>query len=509
MIADRMFWKGNHMAAVESLAAKRSIDSGGTKKLLIDGNWVSPSSGETFETRNPANNNLLGRIASGNARDIELAVGAARRAFEGPWSKFSPFERQRILLKFADLVEANFEDLCVLDTLDMGVPISLARSRKQRALGLIRFYAGLATTIHGDTIQNSIPGEFFTYTLKEPVGVVGAITPWNAPLTSTIWKLGPVLATGCTMVLKPAEQASLTPLRLGELLLEAGLPDGVVNIVTGYGETAGAALAGHMGVDKVAFTGSHFTGQKIIEAAKGNIKRVTLELGGKSPDIVFADADLDAAVPGAAMAVFMNSGQICSAGTRLLVERSIYDEFVGKVADYARTLRVGDGLDPDTQIGPLVSAEQLARVKGYLAIGRDEGAQALVGGDQLSGGVHADGFFVAPTVLAGVRNDMRVAQEEIFGPVLSAIAFDDFDEAARIANATSFGLGSGVWTRDVGKAHRMAKTIRAGTVWVNCYAAMDPAVPFGGYKMSGHGRESGTQHIDAYLETKSVIMKVA
>ena len=495
------------MAAIETLA-ERPVGATSSKKLLIDGKWVASSSGESFETRNPANNNLLAHIASGNALDVDLAVKAARRAFEGPWSRVTPFERQHILLKFADLVEANFEDLCVLDTLDMGVPISVARSRKLRALGLIRFYAGLATTIHGDTIQNSIPGEFFSYTLKEPVGVVGAITPWNAPLTSTIWKLGPVLATGCTMVLKPAEQASLTPLRLGELLLEAGMPDGVVNIVTGYGESAGAALANHGDVDKVAFTGSHFTVQKIIDGSKGNIKRITLELGGKSPDIVFADADLDAAVPGAAMAVFMNSGQICSAGTRLLVERTVYDEFVAKVADYAKTLRVGEGIDPETQIGPLVSAEQLSRVKEYLTIGSDEGAQTLAGGAQMSEGDLANGFFVAPTVLSGVRNDMRVAQEEIFGPVLSAIAFDDFEEAARVANATPYGLGSGVWTRDVSKAHRMAKVIRAGTVWVNCYQAMDPAVPFGGYKMSGHGRESGIHHIDAYLETKSVIMKL-
>jgi aldehyde dehydrogenase (NAD+) len=337
--------------------------------------------------------------------------------------------------------------------------------------------------------------------------VVGAIIPWNGPLAATIWKIGPALATGCTVVLKPAEEAPLTALRLGELLLEAGVPEGVVNVVPGYGETAGAALASHMDVDKIAFTGSYLTGQKIIQASAGNLKRVSLELGGKSPDIVFADADLAATVPGAAMAVFSNSGQICSAGTRLFVEKRIYDEFVGQVGEFGRGLKVGNGLDPDTQIGPLVSEQQLDRVTGYLAAGKQEGARAVVGGARLTGGAMDQGFFVPPTVFADVNDDMSIAREEIFGPVISAIPFEDVDEVIQRANATPFGLGSGVWTRDVGKAHRLTRAVRAGSVWVNCYQAMDPAVPFGGYKMSGYGRESGLQQLDEYLNVKAVWIK--
>jgi aldehyde dehydrogenase (NAD+) len=480
-----------------------------TKNLLIDGTFVPSVSGRTFESRNPATGELLAAVAEGDAQDIDLAVAAARRAFEGPWRRFTPFQRQECLLKFADLVERNFEELAQLDTLDMGAPITFARSRRQRAIGMLRFYAGLCTTIHGETLPNSIAGDVFAYTLKEPVGVVGAITPWNAPLTSTIWKIGPVLATGCTMVLKPAEDAPLTALRLGELALEAGIPPGVLNVVPGPGHTAGAALAAHMDVDKIAFTGSDFTGRKIIEASKSNFKRVTLELGGKSADIVFADADLDAATSGAGMGVFINSGQICSAGTRLLVERPIYEEFVARVSAFAATLRVGNGMDPETQIGPLVSKKQLDRVAGYIEVGLGEGAAAATGGKQLTDGDLANGFFMAPTVLSGVHNDMRIAQEEIFGPVVSAIPFDTPEEAARLANQSIFGLGGGVWTGNVKKAHFMAKAIRTGTVWVNCYGLMDPTIPFGGYKASGYGRESGVQHVEEYLQTKSVIMQNA
>ena len=483
--------------------------NGKTRQLFIDGKWVDARSGKVFTTRNPATGAVLAQVAEGDAADIDLAVAAARAAFEGPWSRFKPAERQMLLLRLAGLVEKNIDELATLDTLDMGAPITRTLGNKQRAVGMLRYYAGQATLIHGETIENSLPGEIFSYTLKEPVGVVGAIIPWNGPLTATIWKIGPALATGCTVVLKPAEEAPLTSLRIAELCEEAGVPPGVVNVVPGYGETAGAALASHRGVDKIAFTGSHLTGQKIVQASSFNLKRVSLELGGKSPDIVFADADLDAAVPGAAMAVFSNSGQICSAGTRLFVEKAIYEEFTERVAAFSRGLKVGNGLDPQTQVGPLVSAEQLDRVTGYLAIGRQEGARALCGGERLSEGDLSKGYFVPPTVFADVRDEMRIAQEEIFGPVLSAIPFTGIDEVIARGNRTDFGLGSGVWTRDVSKAHRLAKGLRAGSVWVNCYQAMDPAVPFGGYKMSGYGREFGAHHVEEYLNTKAVWIKTA
>jgi aldehyde dehydrogenase (NAD+) len=325
---------------------------GQTKRMLIGHQWVDSASGKTFDSINPATGEVLATMAEGDAEDINRAVAAARRAFEGPWSKFKPYERQALLLKLADLVEKHFEELSRLDTLDMGAPISRTSASRLRALGMLRYYAGMATTIHGETIENSLPGEIFSYTLKEPVGVVGAIIPWNGPLTATIWKIGPVLATGCTVVLKPAEEAPLTPLRFGELCLEVGIPEGVINIVPGYGETAGAALASHWDVDKVAFTGSHVTGQKIIEASAGNLKRVSLELGGKSPDVVFADADLETAIPGASMAVFANSGQICSAGTRLFVEQRIYDEFVGRAAEFAKGCGSATGSTPTRRSGP-------------------------------------------------------------------------------------------------------------------------------------------------------------
>jgi len=404
-------------------------------------------------------------------------------------------------------VDRHFEMFSRLDTLDMGMPITITRGRRQRAIGMLRFYASMCTAIRGATLPNSLPGSVFSYTLKEPVGVVGAIMPWNAPLTSAIWKIGPVLATGCTMVLKPAEDAPLTALRLGELALEAGIPEGVINVVPGRGHLAGAALAAHMDVDKVAFTGSEVTGRKIIEATKGNIKRAMLELGGKSPDIVFADADLEKASVGAAMGIFGNSGQICSAGSRLLVERSVYDEFVERVAVFAAKLKVGNGLEPETQIGPVVSQKQMDRVRSYIDIGQNEGAELATGGQRLTGELFGDGYFFQPTVLKTADYRSRVAQEEIFGPVVVAIPFDTAEEAVKIANATVYGLGSGVWTRDVAKAHSMAKAIRSGTVWVNCYGMLDPVIPFGGYKMSGYGRESGFEHIDEYLHTKSVVLQ--
>jgi aldehyde dehydrogenase (NAD+) len=488
----------------EAQSHRHPFLDGRPKKLLIGGEWVPARTGRLIESFNPSTGDSLGTIAAGGAEDVEDAVAAARRAFEGPWSKLRPFHRQDILLKFAELVERHFEELSWLDVLDMGVPISVALGRRQRVIGMIRYYAGMATAIHGETIENSMPGGTYTsFTLKEPIGVVGAIIPWNGPLIASVWKISPVLATGCTMVLKPSEEASFTSLRLGELLLEAGLPEGVLNIVTGYGD-AGAALAAHPHVDKIAFTGSTKVGQQIVQASAGNLKKLSLELGGKSPDIVLADADLDAAVPGAAMAVFANSGQVCSAGTRLFVARPIYDEFTARVAEFGKGLKVGNSADKATQIGPIVSAKQLQSVLAYLDAGKQEGAVALSGGQRLTGGPHDRGHFVSPTVFSQVTDEMKIAREEIFGPVISALPFDGIEDVVRRANANPFGLGSGVWTRDVGSAHRLAKSIRAGSVWINCYQATDPAVPFGGYKMSGYGRESGLQHLEEFLNVKSV-----
>jgi aldehyde dehydrogenase (NAD+) len=492
-------------------SSTRSIPAfleGGPKLLFIDGKHVPALSGKTFQTFNPATGRVLAEVAQGAAEDIDLAVKAARGAFEGPWSKWRPADRQQVMLRLAELVDRHYDELALLDTLDLGAPISRTVLGRKRAGALLRYYGGLATSTHGETINSSfMPHDSLTYTLKEPVGVVGAINPWNGPIGMAIWKLCPVLASGCTVVLKPAEQTPLSALRLAELCAEAGIPDGVVNVVVGLGD-AGAALAEHPGVDKIAFTGSTEVGRKIVRASAGNLKRLSMELGGKSANIVFADANMDIAVAGAAMAVYMNSGQICSAGTRMFVQRPIYDEFVERVAAFAKGIRVGDPLDEATQMGPLVSSEQLERVCGYMQVGKDQGARALAGGSRLTDGALADGYYVPPTLFVDVADDMRIAREEIFGPVAAALPFDNIEEVIARGNDSEYGLGGGVWTRDLNNAHLVAKGLRTGTVWVNCYQVLDPAVPFGGYKMSGFGRESGNEHIQEYFETKAVMVKL-
>jgi len=457
------------------MEAFRARWQGKVGKMLIGGEWREAASGETFSTEDPSTGEKLADVAAAGQDDVDAAVAAARAAFEGPWSKVKPQERARLINRLADLIDQHGDELALTETLDVGRPIAFSRMMDVGgASGQLRYQAGWATKLEGSTNEISAPGEWLSYVAREPVGVCAQIVPWNFPL-----------AMG-----------------------RRAFPTGVLNVVTGDGEP-GAALAAHPGVDKVAFTGSTETGQAIVRASAGNVKRVSLELGGKSPDIVFADADLDAAVPGAAMAVFANSGQICSAGTRLFVERKIYEEFTQRVAEFSRTLRLGNGADPDTQIGPLVSAEHLDRVTGYLRLGSQEGARTIAGGARATEGTLANGYFVPPTVFADVKDEMRIAREEIFGPVISAIPFDDIDDVVRRSNTTVFGLGSGVWTTDMRKAHRLAKELRAGSVWINCYNAMDPAVPFGGYKMSGYGRESGLQHVEEFLNVKAVWIKTA
>lgn len=474
------------------------------RKMYIGGAWVDAVSGETIDSVNPATGEVLASVPRGRVEDVDRAVIAARRAFEGPWSRFKPVQRQQLLLGLADLFDKHWDELSLTDTLDMGKPLARTRADKARVTGMLRYYAGMAMNLDGRTIKNSQPGDLLSYTSREPVGVVGAIIPWNAPIAASIWKIGPALATGCTVVLKPSEEAPLSPLLIAELMDRAGVPEGVVNVVTGNGVEAGAALAEHLGVDKIAFTGSTQTGQSIVRASAGNIKRVSLELGGKSPLIVCADADLDATVPTVAMAAFANSGQICIAGSRLLVDRSIHDEFVERLSIFASELRVGLGVDLDTEIGPLVSKRQLDKVVGYLEAGVEQGATVRAGGNRLESGAFAAGNFVAPTVFGDADDSMSIVQEEIFGPVVVALPFDTLDEAVERANATPYGLAGGIFTQNVGTAHRLAARVRAGSVWVNTYHLLDPAVPFGGFKMSGYGREGGAEHMDEYLATKTV-----
>jgi len=479
--------------------------TGTPRKLFINGQWAAAASGKTFETPNPATGKTLARIAEGGSEDIDRAVRAARTAFDdGPWGRLTPSERGRIIWRIGDLILQHAEELAQLESLDNGKPYAVALGADvPLAADMFHYMAGWATKIEGNSINISVPympgANFHSYTLREPIGVIGQIIPWNFPLLMAAWKLAPALTTGNTVVLKPAEQTPLTALRLAGLIAEAGVPDGVVNVVSGFGETAGAALAAHPLVDKVAFTGSTEVGRLIVHAAAGNLKKVTLELGGKSPNIVFDDASPEA-VEGAANAIFFNHGQCCVAGSRLYVQEGRFDEVVEGVAQIAKSIKLGPGMEAGTQMGPLVSDEQLRRVTGFLESGRAEGATAIAGGGRWGD----SGYFVEPTVLTHTSPDMKVVREEIFGPVLVAAPFQSMDDIAALANNSEYGLGAGIWTRDISKAHALAKKLRAGTVWINCYNVFDAALPFGGYKQSGWGREMGHEVIEAYTEVKAV-----
>jgi aldehyde dehydrogenase (NAD+) len=473
-------------------------------QLFIDGQWVDAESGKTFRTPNPATGETLAEVAEADKADVDKAVSAARRAFEGKWSKLSARDRGRLLYKLSQLIEQRAADLAALETADNGKPIkeSLYVDLPQ-VVENFEYFAGWATKIEGETIP--VPGKMFNYTLREPIGVCGQIIPWNFPLLMAAWKLAPALAAGNTVVLKPAEQTPVGAMELAKLIQEAGFPEGVVNVLPGYGESAGAALAAHPGIDKVAFTGSTEVGKLIAKAAAENLTKVSLELGGKAPNIVFADSDLEQAVAGAMMGIFYNQGQVCCAGSRLFVEESVKDEFLGKLTERAERIAVGDPMNKSTQMGPQVSQEQLNRIKGYVDIARDEGAKVVTGGQtpQLEGEFQK-GYFFKPTIFADVQNNMRVAQEEIFGPVVSVISFKDEDDLIKQANDTIYGLSAGIWTRDITRAHRFAREIKAGVVWINTFNMFNAASPFGGYKQSGYGREMGRHALDLYTQVKSV-----
>ncbi len=472
----------------------------GTKKLLINGELVEAASGKTFETLDPSNGKVLAVVSEAGPEDVDKAVKAARTAFDkGPWKKMSASERSRLIYKLADLMEEHKEALAQLDTLDNGKPIGeTTNADVPLAIDHFRYYAGWTTKIVGQTIP--VAGNYFNYTRHEAVGVVGQIIPWNFPLLMAAWKLGAALATGCTIVLKPAEQTPLSALYLGQLALVAGFPPGVLNVIPGFGETAGSPLVDHPDVDKIAFTGSTSVGKMIMRQASGTVKKISLELGGKSPNIILPDADMSKAIPGALMGIMFNQGQVCCAGSRLYIQKKSYDNVVADLVSHAKNIKQGAGLDPSTQIGPLVSSEQMERVGGYIEKGKSEGAEVVTGGNYGQG----EGYFVTPTIFAGVEDEMTIAKEEIFGPVVAAMPFDDLDDVINRANNSEYGLAAGLWTQDVKKAHYVANELKAGTVWVNCYNAFDAASPFGGYKQSGIGREMGSYALDNYTEVKSV-----
>jgi acyl-CoA reductase-like NAD-dependent aldehyde dehydrogenase len=490
-------------ATAEALSeSARAFIDRAPHKLVIGGELVESADGRTFETIDPATGEPICEVAHAGPEDVDRAVKTARAALEGPLRKINPAKRSGLMYKLAELIKANGEELAELESLDNGKPLAHASGDIAASVNHLRYYAGWPTKIEGETIPVSA-FDVLCYTVREPVGVCAQIVPWNYPLLMAVWKVSPALAAGCPLILKPAEQTPLTALRLGELALEAGFPEGVVNILTGDGET-GAALVDHPGVDKVAFTGSTVVGREIGAKCGRSLKRVTLELGGKSPNIILPDADLEKAVPGSFQGIYSNSGQSCNAGSRLFVQADLFDEVVGRLADYAREAKVGPGLDPETEFGPLVSEEQFERVVGYIDSGLDEGAEAVVGGHPDGEGANGGGYFVNPTLFTRVEDGMRIAREEIFGPVLVAQRFEDLEEVARRANDTEYGLAAGLWTRDISAAHRLAGMLQAGNVYINTWGGGDPAAPFGGYKASGIGREKGHANLDAYLETKTV-----
>ncbi len=474
------------------------------KKFLIDGQCVNSQSEKVIEVFNPSTGEVITTVPQGGKEDVELAVRAARKAYEeGPWPAMKPNERARLIMKLAALLEKHREEFSQLDPLDMGLPISVAPFLLELGMQHLEYYAGWTTKLTGETMPVSSAGNYFAYTSREPIGIVGAITSWNGGVASAIKKIAPALATGNTIVLKPSELAPLSALRLGELVQEAGFPDGVLNLVTGFADV-GSALVEHPEVDMVAFTGSTVVGKEIIKASAGTVKKLLMELGGKSAHIIFADSDYELAIKNAAHAIFRQSGQVCFGGSRLFVEKKIYDKFLSDLAEYTKTIKVGHCLDKEAFMGPLISKEHRNRVLNYVHLAQDDGAEVLCGGSTLNGVEYSNGFFMKPTVLANVNNSMRVCQEEIFGPVLAAMPFDSEEEVIRLANRSNYGLGGGISTTNLGKAHRIAHALKTGNIWINSYGLSDPAVPFGGYKQSGIGKEHASASIDMYTETKSV-----